>query len=405
MYKKIFIHGLLVCSLTLLFSACSSSATQNLNNGFDNDKFTFKIDNDLAQKISVEDKREFCSAFIRDFIKQSEFANISSWGYPSPAIQFYDSKNASICKYTYILSNDLTIDKRIEGCKRISNITKLNELIAYSKIVEQHILENLNKEIEKYSKSDFDKIYDPLYAEYFELSDKNNLYITEPKNIIDMITIRKINEKVKLRKLVSANGYSKYDMYFKHKNNLDIDTIKKDFLYDISFENYNNTIGRYRIHFDSYELKNIYFKDLDKTKLDISKIYFNFIPISFISENIDIKVNIRTVDNGYKPYALIFLNKAEQSIEIKKITIYFDGNIIDNIDTNIIVPTKTATKMILDQNKIKSDKGFRLLDTKNDSYKYGISIFYTISNSNKTLYDIKDFKIDDFNTITIMTGI
>lgn len=405
MYKNILSNWLLIFSLALLVSGCTSGTSHNLNNSFAHKNFTFKINNDLTQNITIEDKREFSSAFIRDFIKKSDFASISSVGYPLPIIQFYDTKNNSICSYSYVISNDLTINKRIEGCKKISNIIKLNELIAYSEIVDKHIIDNLNEELEKYSQSNFDDIYNSLYKEYLEIANNFKPIISDRNKLIENSIQKKIQDKIQIKNTVSSNKYNKYDIYFKYKDNLDTNSIKNEFTYNISLEKYNNIFNSYKIYFDKYEFKNIYFKDLRNNIFNISEVYFNFIPISFISENGDIKVNIRTLDNGYKPYSLIFLNKVKQNIEIKKITIHFDGNIIDDITTNIIVPPKTATKMNLEQNKRKSDNGFRLLNTKQDSYKYGISIFYTVGNNNKTLYDIKDYKIDDFDTITIMTGI
>ncbi len=162
--------------------------------------------------------------------------------------------------------------------------------------------------------------------------------------------------------------------------------------------------GRYKVDYKKYKYMEEYNKFPMNLVYKINKVYYNYLPKSFITKdkNIDVEVmnNVEFAD-GNSMNSLKITNNTKEFIEINTIAAYYNQDVFDNIlnlENIKLAPMsyKTIKKGVLKD--FPSKKLIKITD-KNQKINYGFSIGYKMINQNimKNLYKVDTYTIKDLD--------
>ncbi|RLA82916.1 MAG: hypothetical protein DRG78_05895 [Epsilonproteobacteria bacterium] len=160
--------------------------------------------------------------------------------------------------------------------------------------------------------------------------------------------------------------------------------------------------GRYKVDYEKYKYMEEYNKFPTNLVYKINKVYYNYLPKSFIAK--DKNINVEIVNNvefadGNSMNSLKITNNTKEFIEINTIAAYYDQDVFDNILNIKSIRLAPMSYKIIKKGVIKDFPSKKLINVtdKNQKINYGFSIGYKMINQNimKNLYKVDTYTIGD----------
>lgn len=182
--------------------------------------------------------------------------------------------------------------------------------------------------------------------------------------------------------------------------------------FKISSSTTKNAINRYKVNYKQNSYSDSYDKFPSNITYEIDKVYFNYLPIKFITsdDNIDVEVKNNPLGSYDSIEYIKVYNKTKEFIEIDTIAGYYGENVTDNI-INIkdmkrvkispmsykIFKTGYSYEYRINDYPSRSNR-LLLVNDRNQKVNYGFSIGYKMINQNiiKNLYKVNQYSIKDF---------
>jgi len=222
----------------------------------------------------------------------------------------------------------------------------------------------------------------------------NDLTSILPKSILDEISKSKIT---------ISNSSSAINLFLNGKQ-ANVFTITSNAI--------KNAIDRYKVNYKENSYSDSYDKFPSNITYEIDKVYFNYLPIKFITsdDNIDIEVKNNPLGSYDSIEYIKVYNKTKEFIEIDTIAGYYSENVTDNIINIKDMKRVKISPMSYKIFKTGYSYEYRindypsrlnrllLVNDRNQKVNYGFSIGYKMINQNiiKNLYKVNQYSIKDF---------
>lgn len=198
------------------------------------------------------------------------------------------------------------------------------------------------------------------------------------------------------------NKLSKYQLWPNEETAINSYIKGNDISFKIGSRVLKDKEDRYKVDYEKYKSMEEYNKFPMNLVYRINKVYYNYLPKSFIAK--DKNINVEVVNNvefadGNSMNSLKITNNTKEFIEINTIAAYYYQDVFDNILNIKSIRLAPMSYKIIKKGVIKDFPSNKLINVtdKNQKINYGFSIGYKMINQNmmKNLYKVNTYTISD----------